>query len=160
MSSFFAIVPIWVLPLFIFLLVLGLRARKNRSVPIAILYALPCLGLLSLNNLMALTPVLWAWGLAALGYAIGISLGMRWQRNWTLSRSSRSVNVKGEWVTMTAMMILFAAGFINGTLSALAPELTQTGLYIALFAVFTCIPAGQFLGRAVSIFRTPLTAGA
>ena len=41
MTTFISNVPLWVVPLFIVLLILGLRASKARRVPIYVLYALP-----------------------------------------------------------------------------------------------------------------------
>lgn len=54
MSTFFSSIPIWVFPLFLLLLILGLRASKTRRVPIAVIYALPLLGILTLNNIVSL----------------------------------------------------------------------------------------------------------
>jgi hypothetical protein len=45
MSRFFTETPIWVWPLFILLLVLGLRARPERAVPVGLFYGLPFLGI-------------------------------------------------------------------------------------------------------------------
>jgi hypothetical protein len=157
MTTFLSNVPIWVFPLFILLLILGLRASKDRKVPIALIAALPLLGILTLRNILALAPPNWIWLVAAAAYAIGIAAGMVWQRGWIVERSPRIVQVKGEWVTLTAMMIIFAAGFVNGFLSAVMPQLTQFALFATLFTVVTCLPAGQFLGRAITTLRTPIS---
>ncbi|MEP5154677.1 hypothetical protein [Planktotalea sp.] len=159
MSTFLTNVPVWVLPLFILLVSLGWRASKDRTVPLFLIYLLPLLGLITASNLYALAPKPVIWAIATLAYGIGVFMGMTLQRRWTLSRGARIVQVKGEWVTLTAMMIIFAAGFVNGTVSAIAPDITGTMLYLALFAGVACLPSGHFLGRAITIAQTPLTKG-
>ena len=59
MSTFISNIPIWVLPLFIVLFIVGLRASKDRSVPILLIYLLPLLGLLTLRNITSLAPQIW-----------------------------------------------------------------------------------------------------
>lgn len=150
-------IPVWVFPLFILLLVVGLRASKDRQVPIIIIYLMPCLGLLTLRNIMMLSPPVWIWIVAAIAYALGTSFGLRWQPGKIIARSTRFAHIKGEWLTLTAMMIIFWAGFANGFLSEVAPAVASSALFAACFAAVTCLPAGQFLGRALATLRAPLT---
>ncbi len=156
MTPFFSNVPIWVLPLFILLLILGLRASKDRSVPVAFIYLLPLLGILTLRTILSLSPPLWVWVIAIVIYGGGGVLGMVMQRRWIIERSTRMVQVKGEWATMSAMMILFAAGFVSGFLNATMPEVTQTALFLAGFVAINCLASGQFLGRAITTLRAPI----
>ncbi|MGH1577870.1 hypothetical protein [Planktotalea sp.] len=160
MSTFFANVPMWVYPLFVLLVILGLRASKDRTVPIILVLALPLLGILTLRNIVSLSPAAWVWLVAAAAYALGIGFGMVWQRGWILLKAKGSIQVKGEWITMLAMMVIFCAGFANGALSALLPEVSQSSMFAACFAVVTCVPAGQFLGRAITTLRAPLSSPA
>jgi len=157
MVTFFTNVPIWVFPLFIALVILGLRARKDRRVPIALICLLPFLGILTLRNIVAMSPPNWLWIIAASGYAGGIALGIRLQSGWVIERHAQFATVKGEWVTLSAMMIVFVAGFLNGFLSATTPELAQTALFLTGFTAITCLASGQFLGRAIETLRTPVT---
>jgi len=157
MANFFSNVPLWVFPLFILLVVLGLRARKDRSVPIALIYGLPLLGILTMRNIILMEPPNWIWIVAALGYAAGIALGQWMQRGWIIERRATSALLKGEWATMTAMMIVFIAGFLNGFLNATMPALAHSALFMTGFVVITCLASGQFLGRAITTLRMPLT---
>ncbi|WP_439142342.1 hypothetical protein [Planktotalea sp.] len=154
MSTFFSSIPIWVFPLFLLLLILGLRASKTRRVPIAVIYALPLLGILTLNNIVSLEAPSWIWLMAALAYGIGIFFGMRWQKDWIISFQGRTVELQGEWITLSAMMLIFMAGFVNGFLTDTLPELTKSALFLVFFTAFTCAPAGQFLGRAITTLRS------
>lgn len=153
MLTFFSNVPLWVYPLFILLLVIGLRASKDRSVPIIVIAALPLLGIMTLRNIIILAPPEWVWSIAALTYAIGIIAGMRLQKNWVISRSSRMASVKGEWITLAAMMVIFAAGFVNGFLTVILPDIAQSSSFAALFTAITCLPPGLFMGRAITTLR-------
>ena len=76
MSTFISNIPIWVLPLFIVLFIVGLRASKDRSAPILLIYLLPLLGLLTLRNITSLAPPIWLWAFAAVTYSSGIAIGM------------------------------------------------------------------------------------
>ncbi|WP_375265913.1 hypothetical protein [Planktotalea sp.] len=92
--------------------------------------------------------------MAALAYGIGIFFGMRWQKDWIISFQARTVELQGEWITLSAMMLIFMAGFMNGFLTDTLPELTKSALFLVFFTVFTCVPAGQFLARAITTLRS------
>ena len=154
MSTFISNIPIWVLPLFIVLFIVGLRASKDRSVPILLIYLLPLLGLLTLRNINSLAPPIWLCAFAAVTYSSGIAIGMQLQHGWIVARNAQFAKVKGEW---TAMMIVFAAGFVNGFLSATMPALTQTAVFLTGFVAINCLASGQFLGRAFTTLRTPVS---
>lgn len=160
MSTFLANVPIWVYPLFVLLLALGLRASRRRQVPLLVVYAMPLLGILTLNNIISLGAPAWIWLIAAVVYALGVALGLSLQKRWLITRLPRHVELHGEWVTLAAMMIIFAAGFVKGTLSALLPDVVGSALFAVLFIAVVCLPAGQFLGRAIASARAPLSPGA
>ena len=155
MLTFLSNVPIWVFPLFILLLVVGLRATKDRKVPVAVIYALPLLGILTIRNLTAMSPPTWIWAVALLAYVVGVAFGMKLQQKWIIKREGSFAHVKGEWLTLVAMMILFTAGFANGFLNATLPSATNSAAFMALFVVLTCLPAGHFLGRTITTLRFP-----
>lgn len=79
-----------------------------------------------------------------------------WQRSWIIERGAHRVQLKGEWITLSAMMIIFAAGFVNGFLSVVMPALATSALFAVIFIAATCLPAGQFLGRGITTMRTPV----
>ena len=68
-------VPLWVAPLFIGLLFLGLRATKQRKIPLAISYSPPLLALISLQSLAQLPDQLFVWSAYALAYMGGLTIG-------------------------------------------------------------------------------------
>jgi len=46
--------PLWVWPLLAVLILVGWRSRQERTIPLAIVYLLPAIGLLTLPALLAL----------------------------------------------------------------------------------------------------------
>jgi len=138
------------------LFIVGLRASKNRSVPILLIYSLPLLGLLTLRNITSLAPPIWLWTFAAVTYASGIAIGMRLQHGWIVARYEQFAQVKGEWATITAMMIVFATGFVNRFLGATMPALTQTAVFLTGFVAINCLASSHFLGRAITTLRMPV----
>ena len=56
MSAIITETPVWVWPLFLLLLAVGLRARHERFVPVGLFYGLPLLGLSALNAVLGLSP--------------------------------------------------------------------------------------------------------
>tara|TARA_B110000977_G_C11051607_1_gene482558 strand:- start:1765 stop:2037 length:273 start_codon:yes stop_codon:yes gene_type:complete len=71
MSEILTGTPLWVWPLFILLVVLGLRARHERMVPIVMFYALPLLGLSALNAVAGLSAGAVIWVVFVLAYGAG-----------------------------------------------------------------------------------------
>lgn len=157
MTTFFSNVPIWVFPLFVLLLALGFRASKDRKVPVLVISAMPLLGILTVRNILSLSPPSWIWLIAAFAYFCGVLFGMKVQHSLIGERTKRFAVVKGEWMTLTAMMLIFCAGFANGFLAAIAPFVTSSSIFLVLFVVTTCAPAGHFLGRAITTVRTKIS---
>ena len=82
MSELITQTPIWVWPLFILLVVLGLRARRERLVPLAMFYALPLLGFSALNAVIGLAAGPSIWVIFAVAYGAGIYGGYLVQRSY------------------------------------------------------------------------------
>lgn len=154
MSTFLQNTPVWALPLFFVLLALGLRASRRRQVPVLLLYALPLLGLLTLNNIASLSQGPWIWLVALAIYALGGALGRRLQTGWIIARHGARVDVAGEWITLTAMMVLYCAGFVLGVLRVVAPEAPGHPAFAVAFTAIVCLASGQFLGRAIATYQS------
>lgn len=145
--------PIWVWPLLVLLVALGLRASKTRWMPAAMIYVMPLLGLLSINNMLGL-PNLTLVLAAFLGfYGIGAWGGWRLQSGFTLGRDGGRVQVVGEWVTMFTIVTVFLASFLNGLFVAIAPEIVALpAVYLGLTMIKGGI-SGIFIGRAFYVWR-------
>lgn len=153
MTSFLANVPVWVLPLFIVLLAVSLRATRTRTVPKALVYSLPLLGLLSLRTVLSFDQHMLALTLFAMGYATGARLGFSAQANWITDVSRSQVTIRGEWLTLATIMGLFLLNFVNGAINGMAPDLTLNPIYIAGISAFAGCLSGTFIGRALRVMQ-------
>ncbi|WP_298857409.1 hypothetical protein [uncultured Sulfitobacter sp.] len=153
MSAVLTGTPIWVWPLFILLVILGLRARHERLVPIIMFYALPLLGLSALNAVVGLSAGPPIWVVFALSYGAGIYGGYLIQRGWVLGREGRRVRLAGESLTLTMLMLVFGANFVGGFLEAVAPQVYGSNGFQIIFAAVVALSSGSFAGRALRVWK-------
>ena len=146
--------PVWVWPLLALLIYLGLRATRTRTAPAILIYCLPLLGINTLNSVRSLPQPDIAWSCFLLSYIVGTALGFLLQKRWILEKSGKTVTVSGEWLTLTAMMVLFWMNFAAGFTEAVKPDLYTNPLFSAFFALFVGWAGGSFLGRAFRVLRT------
>ena len=143
--------PIWIWPLLLLLVLLGLHASRTREMLILPYFAMPLIALTNVPTLLAQSQperAFLAWGLA---YACGAFIGFTLQGRWTLWRRGLRAKVAGEWLSLTVMMLLFWANFANGLLDALAPEVTAQAAYGIGFPALLGLASGTFLGRPLRI---------
>lgn len=145
--------PIWVWPLLALLVFLGTKATKLRETPVILIYCLPLLGILSLRSVGSLPSPITAWSIFALSYSIGAFLGFKYQSKWVLEHKGKTVILKGEWITLVAMMSLFWANFAIGFVQATNPELLGDASFVAPFCALIGLAAGSFLGRALKVMK-------
>ncbi|MFT6658864.1 hypothetical protein [Maritalea sp.] len=145
--------PIWVWPLLVLLVALGLRASRKRWMPAAMIYVMPLLGILSLNNMLGLPNPILVWATFVVFYVLGASIGFRLQSNWTLARDGNKVHVAGEWVTMFTIILVFLVSFLNGLFLAILPELVaMPAVYLGL-TIAKAVISGIFIGRAAYVWH-------
>lgn len=151
MTIFFANVPVWVLPLFIVLLIVSLRATRSRQVPKVLVYSLPLLGLLSLRTVLSFDLRLLAVVLFAAGYASGAWFGFLAQSKWIAGITDRYVTIRGEWLSMVTIMGLFILNFVNGAVNGMVPEIASGVTYIATICAVAGALSGTFIDRALRV---------
>jgi len=146
--------PIWIWPLFILLLVIGLMATRDRRSPVAPFYALPFLGILALGATRELGSPQLA-GICFGGGAILCGLiTYRVQGSWIVARDRRFIHLRGEWLTLITLMVIFFSRFLVGMLEAVNPALLNLPVMVAALAFVFGAASGSFLGRSVRILRT------
>jgi hypothetical protein len=143
--------PLWVWPLLLVLLALGLRASRPRETSLLPLCLLPLIGLSNVSTLTGLADPALAWKAWSLAYLLGAGLGFLQQGAWIVERRGWRAHIKGEWLTLTTMMLLFWANFANGTIATLAPNLAASTLYLILFPALIGLASGSFLGRPLRL---------
>lgn len=150
-----AAVPLWVWALLVALVAMGLRSLRERTMPLALVYLLPAIGLLTLPALLALPHSGTALAAHALAYVAGAAMGYRLQERWLLAKSGGQVRLAGESLTLLLMLTMFSAKFVHGTMTAIAPA-TVSGLsYGIAFGAITGLAAGLFGGRALRTILAP-----
>lgn len=149
--------PVWIWPLLILLILIGLRASKDRSAPIWLICSLPLLGLLSLNAVNGLTPNPGIWLVFALLYLLGAVLGLGFQRRIILEKTASRVTLRGEWLTLVVLMAIFWMNFVGGFLNAVFPAVYASWVFHAIFAAAAGLSAGSFMGRAVAAIKAPVS---
>jgi len=61
MTQIFTGAPIWVWPFLVVLIIIGMRARRDRKASAFLIYAMPLLGILALRSTNALPAGSWIW---------------------------------------------------------------------------------------------------
>lgn len=146
-------IPLWVFPLFLLLLVVGLRAMQRRRVPVALIYLIPLLGLLGIRAIAALPADAWIWAVFAVFGIFGVRTGMALQKRWLIARIGNRVELEGEPLTLVLMMSVFAGNFVVGMVSEVAPDVLTMALFQFGFTALLSTVSGVFCGRALWVYR-------
>lgn len=146
-------IPLFVWPLFIILLIGGLKARKTSVVPIAVLLLLPSLffswSLFSFFGKYGADPVVILFWILFLG--IGFLIGFLHTQKLKLQfdTSKKKVEIPGSWIPFILSMSIFSSKFSIGMMSAMMPHLNGSLLFLGL-ELFATMILGIFGGRGVN----------
>ena len=61
--------------------------------------------------------------------------------------------LKGEWLTLSALMLIFWSNFTEGFLRATSPEVLEQTKFTIIFAAVVGAASGTFKGRAIAMLR-------
>jgi len=145
--------PIWVWPLLALLIFFGYQASKDRRVPIVIICLLPLLGIISLRSIGSLPNPVFAWTSYGIGYALGSAFGYVKQASWIIAREDKMITLKGEWITMLTMMVVFWMNFASGVTKEISPQTFASDEFTVISTLVAGIVGGIFLGRAIRVVR-------
>ena len=155
MQQIFTQTPVYVWAILAFLIVRGVHASKDRSVPFRRAFILPAvmlaLGLQSTASGFGLATLA---GAAWLG-AVVLSAALTWRgASVTVDRAAGTVLQRGSWMPLALMMSIFCCKFVIGVALSVQPAL-QTDLRFALPA---CLLLGLFNGVFIGrMLRTVTT---
>lgn len=142
--------PAYVWAILAFLIYRGLSASADREVEFSKLFIIPAVMLLlSVQDLAGkfglggITLAAWAAGAMASAF-------LTWKltdARLVLSEKAGRVHLRGSWLPLALMMLVFSTKYVAAVLLALHPEARQNMLFIvficSLFGVFN----GMFFGR-------------
>lgn len=153
MLQIFINAPLWVWPLFVLLLMVGVRAQKDRRAPVVLIYCLPLLGILAFRTVWSLSAPGWIMAVFGAAYVLGLAVGYVVQRRWIIDGEGWHVDLRGESWTLLAMMLTFWANFAAGFLQAVAPAVHNGAPFQIGLAVVIGLCGGSFAGRALRVWR-------
>jgi len=148
--------PLWVLPLFIALIVIGYLQSKPREVGLARMAILPlALAVFSLSRVLAafgaepLGIAAWLAGTAAavlLNRALKQPAGARW------TAATGSFHVPGSWVPLALMMAIFFARYALAVSLVMAPAYAHSAAFAGAASFGFGLLSGTFLARALWVW--------
>lgn len=146
--------PVWVWPLLVALIALGVSRMRDREMPAWRLLLLPAI-LIGISMITALVGGLNAASLVAMATGLGLGAIAGWatMRNVVVVRlAGNRIRVKGEAVSLIAILGIFASRFAAGTLAAAAPHILENPgvaeLFVLLPALFAALMAARALAQA------------
>lgn len=152
MLQIFTKIPLFVLPLFIVLLIGGMKARKTGQVPLVVLLLIPsCFftwSLFSFFGKYAFNPLaIFCWLIClSVGFFIGFTHTMRLKLRF--DKKKRLVEIPGSLVPLILSMSMFCSKFSIGMISSIMPHLQNSFLVLSL-DLFSTIILGIFAGRGI-----------
>ncbi len=146
-------IPVFVWPLFSILLLSGLRARKAREVPIAVLFLVPSIffgwSLFSFFGKYAMTPLAIIFWLLCLGLGFFIGFSHMQRLNLQFDKEKNKVEMPGSWIPLMLSMSIFISKFSIGMMRSIMPHLNGSPLFLGL-ELFSTIILGIFAGRGIN----------
>lgn len=149
--------PWWVYVLFVYLLSVGIKSTKPRTVSIKRVVLLPLLFLalsfygLYQKLLLGLPSLVFLW---VVFLAIGTYFGIKEVRSWKISKnlSKGEITIPGNYSTLVLMLLIFILKFFWGYFYATCTEIS----YWIYFAdtLTSALVTGFFVGRAGFFFKS------
>ncbi|SOE13428.1 uncharacterized membrane protein [Hoeflea halophila] len=144
--------PVWVWPLLIALIALGVSRMRDRVLPVWRLMLLPALLMVAML-LPVLTGGIDASGLSAMaaGLGLGLAAGFMTMRSAVATRlEGNRVLVRGEVISLLALLAIFAFRFAAGAIAAVAPDLMERAGVRELFVAAPVFLASVMAARALA----------
>ena len=134
LSGIFNNAPLWVWPLLLILVVLGLRETKTRQVNKISFYFLLLISLIGIRGIIGLEHQYYAYISCLVFFSLGVGFGMYFQNEHIMEVHEKKLAVKGEWLTISILLIIYFSNFIKGIL-------------LPLLQNFCCNPCIQFYSQ-------------
>jgi hypothetical protein len=148
--------PVWVYVLFFALLILGWMQSRDRVVPYFRAFILPCMMMLfSIYGVVAafgMSIGIVAW---SIGMMIVLALGIRIRAfyNAVFMEEHKAFAIKGSWLWLALMMIIFWLKFAVGVALARQLEIVYEPWFILSISLCYGLLSGVFLVRMVILWK-------
>ncbi|WP_298835807.1 hypothetical protein [uncultured Roseobacter sp.] len=86
----------------------------------------------------------------------GVILAFGRQNSLTLRKSGWWIQIKGERITLLALLVMYFSGFADQVFPATASDLRESLMVKIIFAAIAATSSGSFTGRACCIIAEPL----
>lgn len=149
--------PWWAYLLFVYFVIIGIKATKPREIPISVVFILPLVFVIwSFSQLytkleMGMSSLLY-WWLASL--VAGTFLGVLEVHKWHIQKDKRKgrITIPGNYSTLILILIIFILKFFWGYIYAIDPHPSYA---IYLFdTISSALVCGFFIGRAAFFFKS------
>jgi len=149
--------PKWVWLLLTFLIALGIRQTRDRTVKKHMILPLPTVMLfLSYYGVATiagsrLTPFgLWLFGLVAITYLVATYMPLT---GIYYDSDTETLRIAGSWLPFWFIMAIFTTKYVVGATTATQPSVTSNLLFVAVLGLVYGVLSGVLVGRAVQMWR-------
>jgi hypothetical protein len=144
--------PIWVFPLFAYLVWLGIRATRPRTVTIWRSLIVPAVFIVwGLSRLLSRQDYAWplvTWVAAA---AVLLVIGLLTAQPFELDHTTGEIKRPGSWVPLIRNVTVFALQYAVAVIAAVDPHDATTAAIIG--RAISGGTTGYFLGRTIALLR-------
>jgi hypothetical protein len=144
--------PIWVFPLFAYLVWLGIKATRPRTVTIWRSLIVPAVFIVwGLSRLLSRQDYAWplvTWVAAA---AVLLVIGLLTARPFELDHTTGEIKRPGSWVPLIRNVTVFALQYTVAVIAAVDPHDATTAAIVG--RAISGGTTGYFLGRTVALLR-------
>lgn len=150
--------PIWVFILFGVLVFFGLKQSKARHVPERMVIALPVamlvlslLGVISGFGVTLLTIVFWMVGVVT---ALMFNWLFRLSKRAEYDVANHAFHLKGSWVPLLLMMIIFFTKYTVAVLQVQQHALSTEPIFMLVVCALYGVLSGSFVVRATAVWQS------
>lgn len=147
--------PWWVFVIFLYLMMIGIKATHTRTLPIQQLFILPALFFAAsviwlYHRLQGHTAFFGFW---IAGIVLGALLGHWIVRKWTVhaNQGKQTLTIPGSYTILFLVFAIFIVRYFFGYQYAVHPE--RASLLFLPDALVSGIILGIFIGRSYSLYR-------
>jgi len=143
--------PWWVYLVFVYLVSMGVKAIKPRTVPVKRLVIFPAiLTVLGLTGMQWKAAPIVSWGLLlAIGFGLGWFLVRKWKIRYDRGRGT--LRLPGTWTTLILALLFFAVKYFFGFYTATHPVVPIE--MVAIQSGASGFITGLFIGRLAFFWK-------